>query len=153
MHQRLDYKKASPTTYEAMLALKATVEKSGLEKSLIELIQIRASQINKCAFCLYMHTRAARLAGISDEQIFLLDAWRESSLYSERERAALAWTEALTLLPEQGAPEDGYQAMVAQFSEAEIASVTLAIVLINGWNRISVGFNVQHPTKPKLVEA
>lgn len=152
MHQRLDYRKASPAAYQAMLALQGTVEKSGLEKSLLELIKIRASQINKCAFCLHMHTRDARLAGVSEERIYLLEAWRESSLYTERERAALAWTEVLTLLPQQGATEDAYAALAAQFSEPEIVSVTLAIVAINGWNRIGVGFNLQHPGRPKLVE-
>lgn len=152
MHQRLDYRKASPAAYQAMLALQGTVEKGGLEKSLLELIKIRASQINKCAFCLHMHTRDARLAGVSEERIYLLEAWRESSFYTERERAALAWTEALTLLPQQGATEDAYAALAAQFSEPEIVSVTLAIVAINGWNRIGVGFNLQHPGRPKLVE-
>lgn len=153
MHQRLDYRKASPAAYQAMLALQGTVEKSGLEKSLLELIKIRASQINKCAFCLHMHTRDARLAGVSEERIYLLEAWRESSFYTERERAALAWTEALTLLPQQGATEDAYAVLAAQFSEPEIVSVTLAVVAINGWNRIGVGFNLQHPGRPKLVEA
>lgn len=152
MHQRLDYRKASPAAYQAMLALQGTVEKSGLEKSLLELIKIRASQVNKCAFCLHMHTRDARLAGVSEERIYLLEAWRESSFYTERERAALAWTEVLTLLPQQGATEDAYAALAAQFSEPEIVSVTLAIVAINGWNRIGVGFNLQHPGRPKLVE-
>lgn len=152
MHQRLDYRKASPAAYQAMLALQGTVEMSGLEKSLLELIKIRASQVNKCAFCLHMHTRDARLAGVSEERIYLLEAWRESSFYTERERAALAWTEVLTLLPQQGATEDAYAALAAQFSEPEIVSVTLAIVAINGWNRIGVGFNLQHPGRPKLVE-
>jgi AhpD family alkylhydroperoxidase len=145
MSQRLDYRKASPAAYQAMLALQATVEKSGLEKSLLELIKIRASQINKCAYCLHMHTRDARKAGETEERIYLLDAWRESSLYSERERAALAWTEALTLLPQQGAPDEVFAAMTAQFSEAEIVNVTLAIGAINAWNRIGVGFALLHP--------
>jgi AhpD family alkylhydroperoxidase len=145
MSQRLDYRKASPAAYQAMLALQATVEKSGLEKSLLELIKIRASQINKCAYCLHMHTRDARKAGETEERIYLLDAWRESSLYSERERAALAWTEALTLLPQQGAPDEVFAAMTAQFSEAEVVNVTLAIGAINAWNRIGVGFALQHP--------
>jgi AhpD family alkylhydroperoxidase len=146
MSQRLDYRKASPAAYQAMLGLQAAVEKSGLEKSLIELLKIRASQINKCAFCLHMHTKDARKAGETEERIYLLDAWRESSLYSERERAALAWTEALTLLPEQGAPDKVYAEMKAQFSDAEIVNVTLAIGAINAWNRIGVGFALQHPS-------
>jgi AhpD family alkylhydroperoxidase len=145
MSQRIDYRKASPAAYQAMLALQATVEKSGLEKSLLELLKIRASQINKCAYCLHMHTRDARKASETEERIYLLDAWRESSLYSERERAALAWTEALTLLPQQGAPDEVFAAMTAQFSEAEIVNVTLAIGAINAWNRIGVGFALLHP--------
>jgi AhpD family alkylhydroperoxidase len=146
MSQRLDYRKASPAAYQAMIGLQTAVDKSGLEKSLIELLKIRASQINKCAFCLHMHTKDARKAGVTEERIYLLDAWRESSLYSERERAALAWTEALTLLPEQGAPEELYAEMKARFSEAEIVNVTLAIGAINAWNRIGVGFVLQHPS-------
>jgi AhpD family alkylhydroperoxidase len=153
MPQRIDYKKASPAAAQAMLQLQAAVEKSGLEKTLIELVKIRASQINKCALCLHMHTRDARKAGISEEQIYLLDAWRDSSLYSERERAAMAWTEALTLLPQQGAPEELYADVRAQFSEAEIVNLTLAIVAINGWNRFGVGFNLQHPAPPKTAVA
>src|SRR5215471_10362857 len=146
MHARLNYVKTSPATYQALLALQAAVDKTGLDKPLLELLKIRASQINKCAFCLHMHTKDARKAGVTEERIYLLDAWRESSLYSERERAALAWTEALTLLPEQGAPDDLYVEMMAQFSEAEIVNVTLAIGAINAWNRIGVGFALQHPS-------
>jgi len=145
MSQRINYIKASPAAYQAMLALQATVDKSGLEKSLVELLKIRASQINKCAFCLHMHTKDARKAGETEERIYLLDAWRESSFYSARERAALAWTEALTLLPQQGAPDDVFDEMKAQFSETEIVDVTLAIGAINAWNRIGVGFALQHP--------
>lgn len=153
MQQRIDYRKASPAAVHAMVQLQETVEKSGLEKTLLELVKIRASQINKCAFCLHMHTRDARKAGVTEERIYLLDAWRESSLYSERERAALAWTESLTLLPQQGAPEELYADVRAQFSEAEIVNLTLAIVAINAWNRISVGFNLQHPAAPKTAVA
>jgi AhpD family alkylhydroperoxidase len=150
---RLNYVKASPATYQALLALQAAVDKSGLEKPLLELVKIRASQINKCAFCLHMHTRDARRGGESEERIYLLDAWRESPLYSDRERAALAWTEAITLLPETGAPDDAYAQVAAQFSEAEIAGLTLAIGAINLWNRFGVGFRLVHPHKPPLVEA
>ena len=145
MTQRLNYIKASPAAYQAMLALQAAVDKSGLEKLLVELLKIRASQINKCAFCLHMHTKDARKAGETEERIYLLEVWRESSFYSARERAALAWTEALTLLPQQGAPDDVFAWMKAQFSETEIVDVTLAIGAINAWNRIGVGFALQHP--------
>jgi AhpD family alkylhydroperoxidase len=153
MQRRLNYVKASPATYQALLALQGTVDKSGLEKPLLELIKIRASQINKCAFCLHMHTRDARKAGETEERIYLLEAWRESPLYTERERAALAWTEALTLLPETGAPDDVYAQVAAQFSESEIVSLTLAIGAINLWNRFGVGFRLVHPHKAALVEA
>lgn len=153
MERRLNYVKASPATYQALLALQAVVEKSGLEKPLLELIKIRASQINKCAFCLHMHTRDARKAGETEERIYLIDAWRESPLYTDRERAALAWTEALTLLPQTGAPDDVYAQLTAQFSEPEIADLTLAIGAINLWNRFGVGFRLVHPVRPKVVEA
>ena len=153
MQARLNYYKISPATYQALLALQATVDQSGLEKPLLELVKIRASQINKCAFCLHMHTRDARKAGVSEERIYLLEAWRESPLYTERERAALAWTEALTLLPETGAPDDVYAQVAAQLSEPEIVSLTLAIGAINLWNRFGVGFRLVHPHKAPLVEA
>ena len=152
MQARLNYIKTSPATYQALLALQATVDRSGLEKPLIELVKIRASQINKCAFCLHMHTRDARKAGVSEERIYLLEAWRESPVYTERERAGLAWTEALTLLPESGAPDDVYAQVAAQFSEPEIVGLTLAIGAINLWNRFGVGFRLVHPHKAPLVE-
>jgi len=153
MHARLNYPKASPATYQALLALQAAVDKSSLEKPLLELVKIRASQINKCAFCLHMHTRDARKVGVSEERIYLLDAWRESPLYSERERAALAWTEALTLLPQVGAPDQVYEVVAAHFMEAEIAELTLAIGAINLWNRFGVGFQLVHPHPAPLMEA
>ena len=153
MQARLNYVKTSPATYHGLLALQALVDKSELDKPLLELVKIRASQINKCAFCLHMHTRDARKAGVSEERIYLLEAWRESALYTERERAALAWTEALTLLPETGAPDDVYAQVAAQFSEPEIVGLTLAIGAINLWNRFGVGYRLVHPHKAPLVEA
>lgn len=153
MQPRLNYAKVSPATYQALLALQAVVDKSGLDKQLVELLKIRASQINKCAFCLHMHTRDARRAGVSEERIYLLEAWRESPLYDARERAALAWTEALTLLPETGAPDADYAEVAARFSEPEIVSLTLVIGAINLWNRFGVGFRLVHPHKAPLVEA
>jgi len=146
MQQRIDYGKASPAARKAMLQLQAAVDASGLEATLVELVKIRASQINKCAFCLAMHTRDARAAGISEEKIYLLEAWRHARLFSNRERAALAWTEALTLLPEQGAPDALYQEVRAEFSVTNIVNLTLAVVAINGWNRLAVGFNLVPPT-------
>ena len=111
----------------------------------MELVKIRASQINGCAFCLHMHTASAREHGETEERLYLLDAWRESPLYSERERAALAWTEALTLVAETRAPDEDYHALQAQFTEEEQVKLTLLIVAINGWNRIQVGFRGVHP--------
>jgi AhpD family alkylhydroperoxidase len=119
--------------------------KGGLEESLMELVKIRASQINACAFCLHMHTTEARKKGETEERIYLLDAWRESPLFSTRERAALAWTETLTRIAETGAPDDVYRELQAQFSEAEQVALTLMIVAINGWNRVQVGFRGVHP--------
>ena len=113
---------------------------AGLEESLTELVKIRASQINGCARCLQMHAADARKLGESEERLYLLDAWRESPIYTARERAALAWTEALTLVAETRAPDDVYQALRAHFSDAEQVALTLLIVGINGWNRIQIGF-------------
>jgi AhpD family alkylhydroperoxidase len=130
---------------QSWLAFGKDILQSGLEESLMELVKIRASQINGCAFCLHMHTREARARGESEERLYLLDAWRESPLYSERERAALAWTEALTLVAETHAPDHVYQALQAQFTEEEQVKLTLLIVAINGWNRVQVGFRGVHP--------
>jgi AhpD family alkylhydroperoxidase len=153
MQARLNYPKTSPATYQALLALQAAVDKTALEKPLLELVKIRASQINKCAFCLHMHTRDARKAGVSEERIYLLEAWRESPLYTDRERAALAWTDALTLLPETNAPDDVYAQVTAHFSELEIVELTLAISAINLWNRFGVGFRMVHPHRAPVMEA
>lgn len=129
-----------------MLDLSQKVESAGLEPLLIRLVKTLASQLNGCAYCLHMHTREARAAGESEERLYLLGAWRESPLYSPRERAALAWTEALTLLPDSQAPEDVYAELSREFSERERVALTMALVVINGWNRIGVGFRLQHPT-------
>ncbi|MFY9694283.1 MAG: carboxymuconolactone decarboxylase family protein [Xanthobacteraceae bacterium] len=145
MKPRLNPFAAAPGPMQAWLDFGKTILKAGLEESLMELVEIRASQINGCARCLHMHTASARQRGETEERLYLLDAWRESPLYSERERAALAWTEALTLLPETRAPDDIYQDLQAQFSEREQVTLTLLIVAINGWNRVQVGFRAVHP--------
>lgn len=145
MTPRLDPLKEAPELINTMMSLEMTIQKSGLEHSLMHLVKIRASQINGCAFCLHMHTADARAAGESEARIYLLNAWHESSMYTERERAALAWTEALTLLPETHAPDDVYEAMAAQFSHAEQVSLTMLIGAINTWNRMAVGFRAAHP--------
>lgn len=145
MKPRLNPFAAAPGPMQAWLDFGKTILKAGLEESLMELVEIRASQINGCARCLHMHTASARQRGETEERLYLLDAWRKSPLYSERERAALAWTEALTLLPETRAPDDIYQDLQAQFSEREQVTLTLLIVAINGWNRVQVGFRAVHP--------
>src|SRR5690348_17213437 len=124
----------------ALIGMSEAAGKSGLEKSLIELVKIRASQINGCAFCLDMHTHDARKAGESEARIYLLNAWRESPVYSERERAALAWTEALTLVTEGHVPDAVYEETRRHVTEKELANLTAAIVAINAWNRIAIAF-------------
>jgi len=140
MERRLELAKVSPAAMKAMLGLGAAIADTSLERPLLELVKMRASQINGCAFCLDMHSKDARAAGESEQRLYLLDAWHEVDLYSPRERAALAWTEALTLVAGSHAPDDLYEELRAQFSEREIADLTLAVVAINGWNRISIGF-------------
>jgi AhpD family alkylhydroperoxidase len=140
MQQRLDVMKVSPGAYKAMSALQAYVDASGLEKPLLELVKVRASQLNGCAFCLAMHTRDARKLGESDERMHLLNAWREAPVYSARERAALAWTEAVTLISEHHVPDEVYEEAKRQFSEKELVDLTAAVVAINGWNRASIAF-------------
>jgi AhpD family alkylhydroperoxidase len=132
---------------QALLALSDHVENCGLERSLLELVKIRASQINGCAYCLHMHTRDARKAGETEDRLNLLSAWRESPLYSERERAALAWTETLTTLDGRPVDEAEYRNMAAQFAPQEQVQLSLAISVINSWNRINVGFHAIHALK------
>ena len=136
---RIDYQKVLPAAPQAMLQLEQVVHESSLEPRLLELVKIRASQLNGCAHCLDMHTKDARAMGESEQRIHLLVAWREAPFYSERERAALAWCESLTLLPETGAPDDVYEELSKHFSEEESVALTLAVVAINGWNRLAVG--------------
>lgn len=146
MKPRLDAYKAAPETMKAMLAFENAVKTSGLEHSLIELVKTRASQINGCAYCIHMHTRDARASGESEERLYLLSAWRESPLYTSRERAALAWTESLTLLSQTQAPDADYEILQAEFSPEEQVKLTLLIGAINVWNRIAVGFRSVHPS-------
>jgi AhpD family alkylhydroperoxidase len=139
MKARLEFAQVSPQTYEAMLKVSKYTNQCGLDATLLELVKTRASQINGCAYCLQMHTRDARKLGETEERLHLLPAWRETAVYTLRERAALEWTEALTLLTEGHAPDDVFAEVRAQFSEEEIAKLTLAIAVINSWNRIAVG--------------
>ncbi len=142
---RINPYKASPQAYQAMLTLNEQAESCGLERSLLELVKIRASQINGCAFCLHMHVKDARAHGESEIRLHLLAAWRESSLYTPRERAALQWTEALTRLADNQIPAAAYEELAQHFSDQEQVDLTLMINVINSWNRFAVGFHVQHP--------
>jgi AhpD family alkylhydroperoxidase len=141
MEQRLDAGRIAPDGYRSMAALQSYVDKCGLEPPLMELVKIRASQMNGCAFCIVMHTRDAKKHGESDERMHLLAAWREAPVYSPREQAALAWTEAVTLVAEGHVPDDVYRDACSQFSEKELVDLTYAVVAINGWNRLAIAFH------------
>ncbi len=140
MTQRLNYAKASPEGFRAMRTLQAHVDRSGLEPKLLELVKMRASQINGCAYCLDMHSKDARAMGETEQRLYLLDAWRESPFYSDRERAALAWTEAVTRISANALPDDLYAEVRGQFDERELVDLTFAIIAINGWNRLAIPF-------------
>ena len=141
MQPRLQAQKASPGAYHAMLGLEMFVRKSSkLEPSLIELVKMRASQINGCAFCLDMHSKDARAAGETEQRLYALNAWSETPFFTDRERAALAWTEAVTLVADGHVPDAAYDEAMQQFSEEELVNLTMAVVTINGWNRLSIAF-------------
>src|SRR6476620_8074635 len=142
MEARIDYTKASPAALKAMYGLQAAVNANGLEPTLQELIKLRVSQVNGCAFCIDMHFREATAKGEKAARLYLLDAWRESPVYTPRERAALAWAEAVTLVSQTHVPDDVFAEVRKHFSEAELVNLTLAVVAINGWNRFSIGFRV-----------
>ena len=137
---RMDFRKASPQGAKALSELHAFVHRCGLEHTLLELVKLRASQINGCAHCIDMHTKELRAAGESEQRLYLLNAWEESPFYGDRERAALAWTEALTLITDGHAPDAVYEQARTQFSEPELANLTLAIIAINGANRLNIAF-------------
>ena len=145
MSGRFDYETVAPAANEAMRGVERYVRASGLERSLIELVKIRASQLNGCAFCLDMHTKDARAAGESEQRIYVLSAWRDAPFYSERERAALDWTETLTRLTPDGVPDELYERARKVFNEVELVNLTMAVVAINGWNRLSVAFRSPEP--------
>jgi len=137
-----------PEVTKAMLAVETAINATSLEHSLAELVRLRASQINGCAFCIYMHVQDARQHGETDLRIQMLDAWRESPLYTDRERAALAWTESLTFIATTRAPDSDYALVKAQFSDAEIAALSLLIGQINSWNRLQVAARTGHAVQP-----
>jgi AhpD family alkylhydroperoxidase len=137
----------APEAIKAMIALEASFKAGPLEHGLMHLVKLRASQINGCAYCIHMHATDARKHGESEMRLYMLNAWRESSLYSDRERAALAWTEALTRVAETGAPDAAYEAIARLFNETEQVQLTLLIGAINLWNRLQVGFRAAHPVE------
>lgn len=140
MQSRIDFYTASPEALKAMLALETAVSRLPLEKSLIELVKLRASQINGCAFCVDMHTSDALKGGETTRRLFGVSVWRETPFFTPRERAALAWTESLTLISQTHAPDEDYALVSAEFDAKEMVDLTVAITTINAWNRLAVGF-------------
>ncbi|MCC7016894.1 MAG: carboxymuconolactone decarboxylase family protein [Rhodospirillales bacterium] len=147
MEQRIEYWKSSPDGHAAMRQLSDYVESCGLEHSLLELVKTRASQINGCAYCLDMHTKDARTSGETEQRLYTLSAWRETPFFSARERAALAWTEAVTRISEHHVDDALYAELRRHFSEKEAVDLTLAVITINGWNRLAVSFRRSPPYK------
>ena len=144
MSTQLEWFQSSPAAMHALLGVQNVINESGLEHPLLELVKMRASQINGCAYCLDMHFKDARAAGETEQRLYLLDAWREAAhLYTERERAALAYTEAVTRLASNQVPDDVYAAAKAQFKDSELVNLTLAITAINSWNRMNIAFQVK----------
>jgi AhpD family alkylhydroperoxidase len=140
VERRIDYQNASPDGYRAMQALGGYAKSSGPERPLLELVRMRASQLNGCAYCLDMHSKDARAIGETEQRLYVLDAWQEAPFYTPRERAALAWTEAVTRISDGGVPDALYEEVRAQFSEQELVDLTLAVIAINGWNRLAISF-------------
>lgn len=154
MTQRLAYYAVAPKALEPMLAAEEYLKKTSLEPLLRDLVKTRASQINGCAYCLHMHTTDALAQGENPARLFLLEAWEESRMYTPRERAALAWTEALTNISETHAPDEAYEGLKPHFSDHEIVDLSMLIAQINAWNRLAIGFRAQHPhDKPAVAKA
>ncbi len=146
MAARISYQSAAPGAVQAMMGLERYLNRCGLESTLLDLVKMRASQINGCAYCLDMHSKDARAAGESEQRLYVLNAWREAPVYTDRERAALAWTEALTLVSDTHVPDEVFNEARKHLSEEELVNLTLAVVAINGWNRFSIGFRVEAGT-------
>jgi AhpD family alkylhydroperoxidase len=153
MKPRLEYPKVAPGVMAAMGGLERYLAGCGLEASLLDLVRLRASQMNGCAYCIDIHAKDARASGETEQRLYALSAWHETPFYSARERAALAWTEALTLIADSHAPDEVYESVRQQFSEKELADLTLAIVAINGWNRLAIGFRTVPGTYPLKARA
>jgi AhpD family alkylhydroperoxidase len=153
MKPRLNFFQAAPEIIKALTAIETQLQGSGLDQSLIELVKTRASQINGCAYCINMHTQDARKHGEAEQRLYLLNAWREAPVYTDRERAALAWTEAVTLISETHAPDDVYAEVRAHFSDVETVNLTMLIATINAWNRIAISLRAVPPVKVKASAA
>ena len=156
MEQRLSYSEVAPEGNEILRKLESYIRKAGLEPDLLELVRLRASQINGCAFCIDMHTKDARTHGESEQRLYAVSAWHEAPFYSERERAALAWTEAVTQISEDHVPDEIYNHVKKYFTEKELVDLTLAVIAINSWNRLAISFRTpagsyqpDHPTSKK----
>jgi len=156
MEARFNYVKAAPGAFKAMLGLVQYLHECGLEESLLTLMDLRASQINGCAYCLDMHWKDLRAGGETEQRLYSLDAWRESPFYTDRERAALEWTEALTLITNGHVPDEVYEQVRQHFNDKELSDLTLAVVTINGWNRLNISARTvpgdYQPAKPRPVE-
>lgn len=151
MKPRIEYRKVAPGVMQAMSGLERYLDECGLEPSLLDLVKLRASQINGCAYCIDMHAKDAHARDESEQRLYALSAWRETPFYSERERAALAWTEAVTLVADGHVPDEVYEQARQQFSEKELVDLTLAVVAINGWNRLAISFRTVPGTyQPRL---
>jgi AhpD family alkylhydroperoxidase len=156
MEQRLSYSEVAPEGNEILHKLESYIRKAGLEPDLLELVRLRASQINGCAFCIDMHTKDARTHGESEQRLYAVSAWHEAPFYSERERAALAWTEAVTQVYKDHVPDEIYNHVRKYFTEKELVDLTLAVIAINSWNRLAISFRTpagsyqpDHPTSKK----
>jgi AhpD family alkylhydroperoxidase len=153
IQSRLNPYRAAPAMMKGLSALDSVLQRGGLEQSLVELVKIRASQINGCAYCLHLHTRDARAGGESEARLYLLDAWRDSPLYTDRERAALAWTEAVTLVAQTRVPDAVYDDARNYFDDEELVQLTLRVATINVWNRIAISFRSVHPVEAEAASA
>jgi AhpD family alkylhydroperoxidase len=140
MEPRIDYQKADPKAMKGMMEIEKYIHNSELDETIYELVKMRASQINGCAFCLDMHSKDARAAGETEQRLYGLDAWRETPYYSDKERAALEWTEAVTMISENHVPDELYNSVREYFDEQELVALTMAVVAINGWNRLAIPF-------------
>lgn len=140
MTARLNYDRVAPKAMHAMLSMEQYVRGTGLEKSLIELVKMRASYINGCAYCVDMHSKDARVAGETEQRLYAIPVWRETPFFTPRERAALAWTEAVTLIGQHGVSDELFAEAREHFEEGELVELTMAVIVIGGWNRLAIGF-------------